>query len=148
MVDMTQQSSEGLNKSYPPTGPIPKINYNSDSFDSSDQDNSNTPLEFLEEEDYILATGLLPPPSPTDIRASSTISQCLAEAFKVNSEAESPPILEYLKEFTSVFSKKSCDVLPEPKEWDHAIKIIPRSKASNCKVYPLSPSDQKELDCS
>jgi hypothetical protein len=65
-----------------------------------------------------------------DIRASSTISQRLAEAFKANSEAESP-ILEYLKEFTSVFSKKNFDVLPEPKEWDHAIKIIPRSKASN-----------------
>jgi hypothetical protein len=62
-----------------------------------------------------------------------------------NSEAKSP-ILEYLKEFTSVFSKKSFDVLPEPKEWDHAIKIIPGSKASNCKVYLLSPAEQKELD--
>jgi hypothetical protein len=80
-----------------------------------------------------------------DIRASSTISQRLAEAFNANSEAESP-IPEYLKEFTSVFSKKSFDVLPEPKEWDHAIKIIPGSKASNCKVYPLSPAEQKELD--
>jgi hypothetical protein len=64
-----------------------------------------------------------------DIRASSTISQP-----------------EYLKEFTSVFSKNSFDILPEPKEWNHAIEIIPGSKAFNCKVYPLSPLEQKELD--
>jgi hypothetical protein len=83
-------------------------------------------------------------PSAT-IRASSTISQCLAEAFKANFKAESP-IPEYLKDFTSVFSKTSFDILPEPKEWDHAVKIIPGSKASNCKVYPLSPAKQKELD--
>jgi hypothetical protein len=81
-----------------------------------------------------------------DIRASSTISQHLAETFKTNSEVNSPLILEYLKEFTSMFSKNSFDVLPEAREWDHAIEIIPGSKASNCKVYPLSPSEQKELD--
>ena len=45
-----------------------------------------------------------------------------------------------------MFSKKTFDILLEPKEWDHAIEIIPGSKASNCKVYPLSLSEQKELD--
>ena len=126
--------------------PIPKIDHDSDSSDSSNQDNSDVSPAPLEEGDCILATGLLSLPSPTDIRASLTISQCLAEAFKANSEVESPPIPEYLKEFTSVFSKKSFNVLLEPKEWDHAIEIIPGSKASNCKVYPLSLSEQKELD--
>ena len=80
------------------------------------------------------------------IGASSTISQHLEEAFKAKSEAQSPPIPEYLTEFTSVFSKKSFDILPEPKQWDHAVEIIPRSKASNFKVYPLSLPEQKELD--
>jgi hypothetical protein len=65
-----------------------------------------------------------------DIRAFSTISQHLAEAFKPNSKVDSPLILEYLKEFTSVFSKNSFDILLEPREWDHAIEIIPGSKAS------------------
>ena len=55
-------------------------------------------------------------------------------------------ILEYLKEFDSVFSKESFDVLPESKKWDHAVELIPREKASNCKVYPLAPTEQKELD--
>jgi hypothetical protein len=56
------------------------------------------------------------PPPLMDIRASSTISQCLAEAFRTNSEVDSPPIPEYLKEFTSMFSKNSFDVLSEAKK--------------------------------
>ena len=80
-----------------------------------------------------------------DIRASSTISQRLAEAFQTNSKVLSP-ILDYLKEFTSVFSKQSFDALPEPREWDHAMELIPGSKPSGCKIYPLSPTEQKELD--
>ena len=98
----------------------------------------------IEEGDRILATGLLPPP-PLEIWASSTISQRLAEAFQTNEEAVTQ-VPKYLQEFTSVFSKQSFDVLPEPKEWDHAVELIPRSKPSGCKVYPLSPAEQKELD--
>jgi len=73
----------------------------------------------------------------------------LAEAFKCNSEASAPSgrsILEYLKEFDSVFSKESFDALPESNKWDHVVKLIPGEKASNCKVYPLALTEQKELD--
>ena len=80
-----------------------------------------------------------------NIRASSTISQRLAEAFQTNSKVLSP-ILDYLKEFTSVFSKQSFDVLLESREWDHTVELIPGSKPSGCKIYPLSPVEQKELD--
>ena len=45
-----------------------------------------------------------------------------------------------------MFSKQSFDVLPEPKECDHAVELIPGSTPSGCKVYPLSPAEQKELD--
>ena len=61
---------------------MPVINH-----DSEDSEDSN-PEEIsvsVEEGDQILATGLLPLPS-MDIRASSTISQRLAEAFQTNSE--------------------------------------------------------------
>jgi hypothetical protein len=51
-----------------------------------------------------------------DICALSTISTHLAEAFKANSEANTPFILDYLKEFLDVFSKKSFDTLPEHKQ--------------------------------
>ena len=51
-----------------------------------------------------------------------------------------------MKEFDGVFSKESFDALPESKKWDHAVELIPGEKASNCKVYLLAPTEQKELD--
>ena len=98
----------------------------------------------MEEGDCILATRLLPHPS-MDIRASSTISQRLAEAHQANMEALNL-VLEYLKEFTSMFSKQLFDTLLEPKEWDHAVELIPGSRPTGCKIYPLSPTEQKQLD--
>src|SRR6201996_9292826 len=96
--------------------------------------------------DRVFATRLLP--SPLHIQATSSISQRLAEAFKLNSQMAPTAhhIPEYLREFDSVFSKESFDVLPESKKWDHAIELIPGEKASNCKVYLLAPVEQKELD--
>ena len=84
-----------------------------------DDDDEDDP-EF-EEGDRMFATGLHP--SPVDIRATSTISQRLAEAFKRNESdrlgtAVPDPrsgVPDYLREFDSVFSKESFDVLPEPK---------------------------------
>ena len=37
-------------------------------------------------------------------------------------------------------------MLPESKPWDHAIELVPGAEPSGCKVYPLSPSEQRELD--
>ena len=125
-------------------GPTPEVNHDlEDDSEVADVDSEVEPLS-IEEGDRILATGLIPPPS-MEIRASSTISQRLAEAFQTNIEATTP-VPEYLKEFTSVFSKQTFDILPEPKEWDHAVELIPGSKLSSCKIYPLSPAEQKELD--
>ena len=96
--------------------------------------------------DHVFATGLLP--SPLNVQATSSISQWLVEAFKLNSQMApmARHIPEYLREFDSVFSKELFDVLPESKKWDHAIELIPGEKASNCKVYPLAPAEQKELN--
>jgi hypothetical protein len=52
----------------------------------------------------------------------------------------------HLREFSSVFSKESFDVLPSSKPWDHAIELVLEAKPASCKVYPLSPAEQKELD--
>ena len=79
----------------------------------------------------------------------------MAEAFKQNqsspnTEKGTPALAEgiptHLRELSAVFSKESFDVLPDPKPWDHAIELIPGGAPSGCKVYPLSPSKQKELD--
>jgi len=45
-----------------------------------------------------------------------------------------------------VFSKDSFDELPGTKPWDHAIELTPDATPKSCKVYPLSASEQKELD--
>ena len=48
--------------------------------------------------------------------------------------------------FKSVFAKEDFDVLPEHRQWNHAIELIPCSEPKSSKVYPLSPVEQKELD--
>ena len=69
-----------------------------------------------------------------------------AKTYQANTETLNP-IPDYLKEFTSMFSKMSFDILPEPKEWDHAVELIPESKTSGCKVFPLSPVRTERTQC-
>src|SRR5271155_5594640 len=120
------------------SGPNPEFHHDTEDTEEAE--------DCLDQGDRIFAPGIFPPHPQEDIRASSTISTRLAEAFKVNSEAALPSVPDYLHEFKDVFSKKSFDVLPEHKDWDHAIELIPGEKAASCKVYPLAPSEQKELD--
>ena len=48
--------------------------------------------------------------------------------------------------FQDIFSKESFDKLPEWKQWDHAINLIPGAQPFSMKVYPILPVEQKELD--
>ena len=88
-------------------------------------------------------------PEPEYIHATASVSQQLAEAFKWNSEPQDyekhiPP---HLCDFHSVFSKVNFDDLSQSKPWDHAVELIPDADTSkSCKGYPLSVSEQKELD--
>src|SRR5467141_575271 len=71
----------------------------------------------------------------------------VAEGFRQNTEpAGDEHIPTYLREFHSVFCKESFDELPESKPWDHAVELIMDASPKSCKVYPLSASEQKELD--
>ena len=45
-----------------------------------------------------------------------------------------------------MFTKEDFDILPEHRQWNHAIKLIPGLEPKSSKVYPLSPVEQKELD--
>jgi len=102
--------------------------------------------EPLEEGNRIWATRLFP--QAEHIRATTTVSQQLAEGFRQNSqpvdhEKHIPP---HLHDFHSVFSKDSFDELPGAKPWNHAVRLTPDASPKSCKVYPLSASEQKELD--
>ena len=84
----------------------------------------------------------------TVIRATGNFSQQLAEAHLKNSTPKEPSdvILPHFRQFADMFAKESFDTLPERKQWDHAIELIPDAKLSNCKVYPMSVAEQAELD--
>ena len=62
------------------SGPVPKLHH-----DTDDADDANDEVECLHQGDQIFASDLLPPHPSEDICTSSTISTCLAEAFKANS---------------------------------------------------------------
>jgi len=51
-----------------------------------------------------------------------------------------------IRGFESVFAKKDFDILPEHRQWDHAIELILGSEPKSSKVYSLSPVEQRELD--
>ena len=104
------------------------------------KDNEDEEDPEIKDEDRMFVAGLCHP--DIEIRATSTISQWLAEAFRRNSEPVRPTIPDYLHKFDDVFLKESFDALLESKLWDHAIELVPGAEPTGCKVYPLSPSEQ------
>jgi len=93
-------------------------------------------------------TRVLPEPTVEELRAASTTSQKLAEGARRSAEAWREPFIlpDCVRGFKSVFAKEDFDILPEHRQWDHTIELIPGSEPKSLKVYPLSPVEQKELD--
>jgi len=93
-------------------------------------------------------TRILPEPAAEDLRATSTISQKLAEGARRASETRKGLLTlpDCVKEFESVFVKEDFDILPEHRQWDHVIELVPGLEPKSLKVYLLSPVEQKELD--
>jgi hypothetical protein len=73
--------------------------------------------EALEERDRICVTQLLP--EPEEILASSNFSQRMAEAHRKNTAPKTSSLPNHFCDFEDVFSEKSFEALPQPKEWDH-----------------------------
>src|SRR5882724_6323930 len=81
------------------------------------------------------------------IRATQTISQKLAKAVGGTSSTHFEDIVpKPYQEFWDVFAKESFDELPDWKQWDHTIKLVPNACNFSTKVYPLAPVKQKQLD--
>jgi hypothetical protein len=146
------------------TGPIPSVDDDLHDIpdlaldlDDTDCDNPgpssrkpDTPAaaddESIEEGDQIFATCFHN--EPAEVCATQNISQRLTEVFHKNSETQSfqDSAPNYLHDFEDVFSKTSFDELRAQKPWDHAIELIPDAQNKSCKVYPLSISEQEQLD--
>ena len=61
-----------------------------------------------------------------EIRAAQTISQKLAEAMGGTSSMRFEDIVpKPYQEFQDVFAKESFDKLPDQKQWDHTIELVP-----------------------
>jgi hypothetical protein len=108
--------------------------------DSEDDDDEE---DELEEGDRILCTVLAP---IEEIRAGSTVLQCLVEAYAQNSVPVETGVPSWAADFSDVFNKESFDSLPEKRVLDHTIELVPDAKPANCKVYPISLLKQKELN--
>jgi len=93
-------------------------------------------------------TRILLEPTAEELRAASMTSQKLAEGAHRSAEAWREPFIlpDYVREFESVFAKEDFDILPEHRQWDYAIELIPGSEPKSLKVYPLSLVEQKELN--
>ena len=104
--------------------------------------------EEFEDGDRLFATTV--PCEEEFVRATSNVSQRLAEAFAKNSPKDKrnfhEMVPEHLHEYEDIFSKASFDSLPDRRPWDHAIELVAQANPSNCKVYPLAPKEQDELD--
>jgi len=83
-----------------------------------------------------------------DLHAASTTSQKLVEEARRSTEVCREPFIlfDYIREFESVFAKENFNILPEHRQWNYAIELIPDSEPKSSKVYPLSPVEQRELD--
>jgi len=101
-----------------------------------------------EQGNKLFVTRILPESAVEDLCATSTISQKFAEEACRASETQKGLfiLLDYAKGFESVFAKEDFNILPEHRQWNHAIELVPGLEPKSSKVYPLSPVEQKELD--
>lgn len=124
---------------------LPLLAEDDDDNDDDDNEGENGEELKVEEGDRVFVAFLH---SEQHIRATSTMSQKLAEESHKHDQKKSfeDYVPKHYYKFRNIFSKESFDRLPDRKPWDHAIELKPGSEPFKSKIYPLSPSEQKELD--
>jgi hypothetical protein len=84
------------------------------------------------------------------IRAKTSISQQLAHDNAETNPEKKKSLDDLLPnayhEYRSVFEKEVSERFPESRPWDHAIDLKPDFILKDCKVYPLTPTEQTKLD--
>jgi hypothetical protein len=102
----------------------------------------------IEEEDRVFTAVVHPVDPHHFVRASSTVSGRLAEAFAKNSEPKGfeDIVPTSLHSYADVFSKTAFDSLPECCKWDHAIELECEPSPGFRKVYLMTLIEQTEMD--
>jgi len=117
-----------------------------------DSEEDEVPIQTQEAQyepgDQLFMTRILPDSTAEDLCAASTTSQKLAKEAHQSTKAWKEPFIlpDCVRGFESVFAKEDFNVLPEHRQWDHAIELILGTEPKSSKVYLLSPVEQKELD--
>jgi hypothetical protein len=117
-----------------------------DSDNNNGNDKPQVGEEALDDSGHVFVATI--PCEAEFIQATLNILQQLAEAFHKNSESKLfyKSVPTHFHDFEDLFAKSSFDHLPDRKVWDHAIKLVPDAKVLSCKVYPLAPNEQSEMD--
>jgi hypothetical protein len=102
----------------------------------------------IEEDDRVFMAMVHPVDLHHFIRASSTVSGHLAEAYAKNSEPKGfeDIVPTSLRSYANVFSKTTFDSLPERRKWDHAIELECEPSPGFRKVHLMTLTEQTEMD--
>jgi hypothetical protein len=102
----------------------------------------------IEEDDRVFMTMVHLVNPQHFVRASSTVSGRLAEAFAQNSKPKhfEDIVPMTLHKYADVFSETVFDSLPERRKWDHAIELEREPSPGFRKVYPMTLMEQTEMD--
>jgi hypothetical protein len=102
----------------------------------------------IEEDDRVFMAMVHPVDPHHSIRASSTVSGRLAEAFAKNSKPKGfeDTVPTSLHTYANVFSETAFDSLPERRKWDHTIELEREPSPGFRKVYPMTLTEQMEMD--
>jgi hypothetical protein len=121
--------------------------------DETDEEAQDTCLALdddltIEEDDRVFMAKVHPVNPHHFVRALSTVSGCLVEAFAKNSKLKGfeDIVLMSLHTYADVFSETAFDSLPECRKWDHAIELEHEPSPGFRKVYPITLTEQTEMD--
>jgi hypothetical protein len=102
----------------------------------------------IEEDDRIFMMMVHPVDPYHFVRASSTVSGRLAEAFAKDSKLKvfEDIVPTSLHAYADIFSETVFDSLPERRKWDHAIELEREPSPGFRKIYPMTLTEQTEMD--
>jgi hypothetical protein len=102
----------------------------------------------IEEGDRVFMAKVHPVDPQHFVRASSTVSGCLAEASTKNSMPKGfhEIVPAALHSYEDMFSEMAFDTLPQRRKWEHAIELEREPSPGFRKVYPMTLTEQTEMD--
>jgi hypothetical protein len=102
----------------------------------------------IEEDERVFMMMVHPVDPQHFVHASSTVSRRLAETSAKNSKPKDfeDIVPTSLHAYADVFSETAFNSLPERCKWDHAIELERKPSPGFCKVYPMTLTEQTEMD--